>query len=100
MQRVEDAAKFAAWILENEQKNVFPAACVDMAVRKYQTKPNSPEWWEQNMQVFMQPSEACYVLRLEGWESSSGVKLEMSIAEKLGKPIYHYTATEQGYQRV
>ncbi len=98
-ERVEAAARFAAWVFEREQKNVFLAAVVDMGWSKYLSGQKSFAWWELNMQIFMVPAEACYVLCLEGWEKSSGVALESKVANNLGKPVLYYYQTADGFER-
>lgn len=94
--RMEMAARFAAWVMDTEKKNVFPAAVADMNVTPFRTTAKSAEWWDVNMETFMEPAESCYVLALDGWESSGGVALEVGCAKRLGKEIYYYKPSEDG----
>lgn len=97
--RVDEAAKFAAWVMAEEGKNVYPAAVTDHHIGRFMEKAKGLEWWTENMETFMAPAESCYVLCLDGWEVSKGVALEVDVAVKLGKPVYRYVATSEGYVR-
>ena len=97
---MEAAPRFAAWVMEEEGKNVYLAASADKSIAKFRKTPKDLDWWAVNMEVFMQPAEACYVLGLEGWEDSKGVAVEMDCAKRLGKPVVVYVEDGEGFKKV
>lgn len=49
--------------------------------------PTSWEYWKEYDEVMIKASIGLYVLRLEGWEQSTGVAAEIKIATGLKKPV-------------
>jgi hypothetical protein len=40
--------------------------------------------------AFLRKAEALFVLRIQGWEKSKGLQIEMNVAKMLDIPIVHY----------
>jgi hypothetical protein len=43
-------------------------------------------WYDLSMSLVMRCSEV-WVLTLPGWEESKGIRIEVDVAKKLGKPV-------------
>lgn len=50
--------------------------------------PDSYEFWSKFCKEFVSKSDIMYILNLEGWESSNGVKDEIQEAHRLNIPVY------------
>lgn len=70
-----------------ERKIVFSPIvhCHHMAM-VYQM-PTSAEYWKQYNHGMLLAAKELYVLQLNGWDTSFGVKYEIEVATKLGLPI-------------
>lgn len=51
--------------------------------------PTGWEFWNRLDEVFIHHCSSILVLQLKGWRDSVGVKAELEIAKKFGKPIYY-----------
>ena len=49
--------------------------------------PGNWEFWDEFDRAYMEHCRKLYVLKLEGWEESTGVKAEIKIAEEMGLEI-------------
>ena len=49
--------------------------------------PRDIEYWKRHNTAMLRRSENLHVLKIEGWDISSGVKFEMDLAESLNLPI-------------
>lgn len=49
------------------------------------------EEWQVLNDTMIEACDRVYVLCLDGWQKSSGVKHEINLAASLGKPILYYT---------
>jgi len=54
--------------------------------------PGTWEFWGAIDEVFLKHSSALFVLKLDGWDRSTGVLAEIAIAETLGLPIVYLDA--------
>ena len=53
-----------------------------------------PRGWYAFDFAFLRNADRLLVLKLDGWESSIGIALEVAFAEARGLPIYYYTLEE------
>ena len=53
-----------------------------------------PRGWYAFDFAFLRNADRLWVLKLEGWESSIGIALEIAFAEAKGLPIYYNTLDE------
>jgi nucleoside 2-deoxyribosyltransferase len=49
--------------------------------------PGHWEFWEAYDRTFIEWADELWVLKLEGWNMSKGVKAEIAIAKAAGKPV-------------
>ena len=49
--------------------------------------PGTWDFWEPYDRWFVERCDEVWVLMLEGWSESKGVRAEIQIAEELGKPV-------------
>ena len=52
--------------------------------------PRSFEFWKDFDESFIQWADELWVLRLQGWALSDGVRREIKLAKQLDKSVYYY----------
>jgi len=62
-------------------------SCHPVAVRC--SLPRGFDYWQQFDETFIEWCDELWVLQLDGWRESVGVKAEVKIAEKLHKPAVY-----------
>lgn len=60
--------------------------------------PRHADFWMEYDETFIEWCDELWVLGIDGYKESKGIKAEVRIAEKLGKPIKLYMAYLQGAQ--
>lgn len=50
--------------------------------------PPDANWWKNFNESMMRAADSMWVLKLEGWEDSVGVKMEMTYASRIQLPFY------------
>lgn len=83
--RLEAANKATAELLK-AGKIVFSPLTHNVTLLKYGL-PTGWEFWGPLDEALIQRCDKLLVLKIDGWDKSSGVAKEMAIAESLGKPI-------------
>ena len=61
-------------------------ACHRIAV--CQGLPTDHEYWAKMNDIFIRPSSAILIVRMEGWDQSKGIKFEIEEGRRLLKPIF------------
>lgn len=59
-------------------------------IAKARRLPTDAEWWHTINMSFLRYAEAMFLLRLEGWERSQGVKIELAVAKIAKIPVVHF----------
>ena len=54
--------------------------------------PKGWEFWKEYDKTFIEWADEVYVLKAQGWETSTGVQAEIKIAEEMGKPVVYLEA--------
>jgi hypothetical protein len=67
-------------------------ACHPVAVRC--DLPGSWEYWGALDRTFIDWCEEVWILKLDGWEDSTGLKAEVEIAREMGKPVRYIEKEE------
>jgi len=101
--RVEDVEKFVAYLqCKYASKNVIFSPIVHSGhVSKYilDKKFHTFDFWIHEIDVFfLEIADEIWVLQIDGWYSSLGVKYEIKFAEKEDIPIVLWKEKEDTYQ--
>lgn len=89
--RYEKVLDFCVHLAATESLLVFSPIVYGHALALRGNMPTDAGFWHNfNMNV-LRRCEAMFNLRLRGWESSKGVKLELEVAKVLGLPVFHFT---------
>lgn len=84
--RFREAAK-AAGKLMKDGHIVFSPICHTHPIKVECDLPPDFDYWEKYDTWFIFQADKLVVLKLRGWEQSKGVKAEIEIAGRLGKPV-------------
>lgn len=60
----------------------------------YATIPITWEFWKTYSTILMENCTGVFVLMLDGWEESTGVQEEITLAKSMNKPITYLTMQE------
>ena len=63
------------------------------------TLPSDWEFWEKFDKEFLGVCEQLWVLKLQGWKESIGIKAEIKIMRELGKPIIYLNPEDYNENR-
>lgn len=97
-QRVAEAGRFAAWVIAEEGKMAFAGPCHLEFIFPH-VKGDVYAWMQAHSTTFMSHADECYVLCLEGWEKSTGIKQELKAADDFGKPVSYYQVEGDTFAR-
>ena len=61
--------------------------CYGMALRF--TMPDDAQFWKAYNFDFIRRADALYLLKIEGYEQSKGVMMELKLAAEIGLPVEH-----------
>lgn len=61
---------------------------------KSHTLPTGYEYWKERDRTLIERSDETWVLMMDGWRESVGVKDEIAYTRKLGKPIIYLDEKE------
>lgn len=73
--------------LMNEGNIVFSPIAHSHPIAVQCELPGTWDFWHQFDRAFIEWSDAVVIAMLPGWKESVGVKAEIEIAQKLGKPV-------------
>lgn len=59
-------------------------------IAKRLSTPTDAQFWHEFNMSMLRHTEVMFVLRLEGWQNSKGVQMEMRVCKILSIPIVHY----------
>ena len=62
--------------------------------------PRTWDYWEQLDRTFIAWADEVWILKLDGWEKSTGVNAEIGIAKELGKPVKYIEHLPQAVSKV
>lgn len=85
-ERYVAALEFCAEAAKRRVPIFSPVVHWHLAARTFRLSTDANFWWELNRPI-LDHSDILYVLKLDGWERSIGVGLEIKRAKELGKPI-------------
>lgn len=71
----------------NEHKNPISALLMGLSFAAHGNLSTDTKTWETFSGTMVRGCDELHVLMMEGWEESSGVKLEIEIAQHLGIPV-------------
>jgi hypothetical protein len=84
-ERFEMACRAAAKLIR-QGKTVFSPVAHSHAICQLGL-PKDWEFWERHDLAFLTMCDEVVVLTIDGWQESVGVRAEISVARKLGKPV-------------
>lgn len=95
--RAQIAAAVAAELTKRGHQVYSPIAYSTFLCRQYGISdgcdgidgPNSHEYWLEHGLAMLRGAEQMWVLKLEGWEDSSGIAREMGEASKIGMQVQY-----------
>lgn len=73
--------------LMSQGENVFSPLSHSHPIATVCDLPTTWDFWEKYDIAFIEISKKLVILKLDGWDTSTGVTAEIKIAEKLGVPI-------------
>ncbi len=101
-ERYREAKRFVTYVIVEHGPAPFSPIvyCHPLAVES--NLPGDAEYWYKFNMQFLRKSEAVFVLMLDGWEKSKGVKAELDMAQRLRIPVYYYkwNEAERVYEEV
>jgi len=84
-----DFARMAQGALWRAGVNVFsPIACFYPTATWEGVDQTDHDWWMKHDAPYMRSAIACIVLKIDGWDTSKGVKEEIEFFEKRNSNIY------------
>lgn len=86
--RAKQVAKFAGYMMK-QGLIVFSPIAHGHSIAMEHALPTDFAFWENHCKAFLEVSGCLYVLKLEGWQHSKGVKAEVRMAKKMNLPIYY-----------
>lgn len=94
--RTEQVAEVAAYLM---QAGLFVFAPIPhgVLISKYGLPDGYEEFWKPYCHTTLGRCDSLIVLKLDGWEESTGVQDEILIARQLGKPIYYIEHRDEAY---
>ncbi len=84
-ERFEAVCKHTAQLMR-EGRHVFSPIAHSHPLTKYGL-PGHWEYWAELDQVWLAACSELWVLKLDGWQDSRGIKAEIEIANELDKPM-------------
>ena len=78
-----DRVNQVAAILIARGENIFSPISMAHPIAKAGDLPGNWEFWDKFDRAYLECCKKMYVLMLDGWENSNGVKAEIKIAEEL-----------------
>ena len=87
-QRVHDVCKAAASLMAGGHLVLSPIAH-SHAIAKVGSLPTDFEWWQRVDKAIIDVCDELWVLQLDGWEESRGIKGEVEYAESIRKPVFY-----------
>ena len=86
--RVKAIASACMKIMQDGNMAISPLTFgLSLIEKSEQNLPDSYEFWDRFCREFVATADVMYVLDLEGWELSSGVKDEIAAAKKFNIPV-------------
>jgi Domain of unknown function (DUF1937) len=86
IKRFEDVARVAAKLM-NEGHIVISPICHSHPIAELCDMPKEWEFWERIDKEILSKCEWIFVLCLNGWKDSRGIKAEINYAQELNMPI-------------
>jgi hypothetical protein len=90
--RLEEVTRIAVELLK-QGIYVFSPISYNGPWEKYNL-PHEFSFWEDFDKTFITKCDGIFVLRLEGWDKSIGVKAEIEFAHQIDIPVYHITPND------
>lgn len=90
-QRFEAAIKVVAMLM-NRHEFVLSPVVHNHPVAEQESLPGSWDFWEPYCTAFLRTADKLLVLKLDGWDVSSGVLAEIEIAHQLNLPVEYMEA--------
>ncbi len=87
LKRFMHVNRFAAELMR-EGKHVFSPISHTHPIAEQCALPTDWEFWRKYDEVMLSRCQSLVVLKVEGWETSKGVRAEMKIAKRMGLPIH------------
>lgn len=66
---------------------ICPVLMGHLIVTRLPDTPASWDYWAKTCETLLEKSDEVIVATFSGWENSKGVKAEINLATKLGKPV-------------
>lgn len=87
-QRIKEFCKVDALLMKDGYFTVSPL--LKHFTLEYANLPGTWEYWEEYSTQLMMQCKAMIIIKLDGWQESSGVAGEIRIAERNKVPIIYY----------
>ncbi len=71
--------------------HVFSPIAMSHPIACHGELPKDWAYWEASDRWFIERCDAVWVLMLDGWADSVGIRAELKIAQELGKPVKYCT---------
>ena len=85
-QRIAQLCRVDAILMERGQLTFSPL--LKHFVRQYGNLPGNWEYWQNFCKATLPKCNQMYIVAIDGWQESTGVKEEKKIAEMLNIPIF------------
>lgn len=89
-QRYSKVLEFVTFIVQTGGPAAFSPIAYYHPIAIAKKLPTDANFWMKINLDYLRRSEAMFVLRIGGWETSKGLAVEMNVAEMLGIPVIHY----------
>ena len=87
-QRFEEVEKATAFFMKHGHAVYSPIVHCHRIASLYDLPTDADFWWRYN-QRFMIAARDIWVLKLEGWSESKGVRMEVDFANTFFKPVLY-----------
>ncbi len=94
--RFQDVTKFAAYMVRKEY-TVFCPITHSHPIQEHGT-PGGWEFWKEIDETAIDNCQILYVLCIEGWNESEGVKAEIEYAKKRNMSVWYVTEVDGEYR--
>src|SRR6478609_41390 len=91
--RFQQVSKFAAKLVSN-RNTAFSPITYGHLLCEFEDMPGDFDFWKDFCLKFLALSDVVYVLKLEGWETSTGVLGEIEFAKENNIPIVYIDYNE------
>lgn len=78
----------------------IPANRFTLAIALAGELPRGWDYWERYDRAMLEACDELWVLCLDGWEDSKGIKGEIAIMQEMGKPVHYVFKGATGWEMI